>query len=68
MPSTVATPSPAPSPTVSDVRAVSATIRAATAPTGMAIASPVTRPERIASRTAGFLRLEGARGHVVIEG
>ena len=54
MPSTVATPSAAADPVRNEVRAVRATSSAPTAPIGMAMAQPVTRPAITTSSTVGL--------------
>ena len=50
-PSTVAMPSAAADPTRQDVRALSVTRNAPTAPIGIAMAQPVTRPDSTTSST-----------------
>ena len=60
-PSTVATPSAAAEPVRIEVRAVRATSSAPTAPIGMAMAQPVTRPASTTSSTLGLWWAEGSR-------
>ncbi len=66
MPSTVATPRAAADPVRIEVRAVRATSSAPTAPIGMAMAQPVTRPASTTSSTVGLWweRSPGASGMV----